>query len=141
MNSTPRLLLLAAAVIVGGATAVRASGDSARSAQPVATSTTLIKVPTVLDDWCGSMSLAFGPTTSVPTVREAFQRSMVARSATPEVAYVSLLEGIPDDIQPSYETLRNAGSELVVDRAIDVPGPVLSAADVVDGFVAENCHS
>ena len=137
---TPKIasvLVVAALVGVGAAAAARSSvGDSTA---PATTSTTAIEVPTVLDDWCSSMRLAFGGSASVPTVKVAYQRSISGGAATPEVAYVALLEGIPDAIAQQYAILRTAGQALVGGSPVGDSIQILAAASAVDTFIGSNC--
>lgn len=141
MKTKPLIGLAAIVVSLAAAAAgVRGAAGGESAVAPTATTAApASEAPTPLQDWCGSMRLAFGDGTGVPTTQAAYRRSMADGAASPEVAYVSLLEGIPDPIGASYATLRAAGDALVDGRAVGDPAAVMSAAAAVDGFVATNC--
>lgn len=95
--------------------------------------------PTVTEDWCGFMALAFGPAVAAPSVAAAFDSALDANEISPEVAFVALLDGIPPELESAWVSLRAAGQQLTDHELVTEPEAALVAASVVDAHKDSSC--
>ncbi|MCA8972844.1 MAG: hypothetical protein KDB21_13350 [Acidimicrobiales bacterium] len=136
MKSKLVVLVVAIVGVIGGAVAFAQADGAGDLAEPTVADA---EVPTILEDWCGFLATAFGEDAEAPTVRAAFDGALSSGVASPEVAFIALLEGVPSAIESQYATLRAAGQTLVDGGTVSNPSSVRADAGAVDAFVASNC--
>lgn len=132
------LVVPVAALIMGGGALVAAQAGS-EEGTPDASAAATIEPPTVLEDWCEFMGLAYGPDAKVPSVRSAFDAALTAGAATPETAYAAVLAGVPPEVEADFAPIRVGGQQLVDGIAVTNPDGVLEAAAAVDAYIESNC--
>lgn len=136
--TTKLLILPAGLVLVAAAAAATAQADLGGPA-PAEVPPSTIEVPTALEDWCGFLAVAVGPGVAAPSVAAALDASLAAGEATPELAYVTQLGGVPAAVEADVAVLLGAVESLVGGTTVADPAAAGLAAGAVDAFAASAC--